>query len=358
MNFFESIGKMVLDAGQTVVNTAVGTGEAIGSAASYAGQAVIGTAIGAGEAIGSTASYAGQTVVGVAVGTGKAIGSAASYAGQTVIGTAIGAGEAIGSTASYAGQAVVGTAVGFGETVGGATVQASQTVVDTVVGTGEAISSAASYAGQTVLDTAISAGETIGSAAIYATQTVGYTFDLIVNNPLFQQIKNVLPQDWLIVLEKVDHVKAETDVRKLQQQYPNEQPSEIAHRVILEKTVIAAGLGLATNLLPGAGTMFDLAGTMLLQGEMVYQIACAYGLDLQDPARKAESLAIFSLSFGSDQALKFGISYAAKAGLSLVPVAGAVVGAGTNAAMLYALGYGACRFYETRLNMVPLLQGT
>ncbi len=50
--------------------------------------------------------------------------------------------------------------------------------------------------------------------------------------------------------------------------------------------------------------------------------------------------------------------YAAKAGLSFlqnVPVAGAVIGASTNAAMIYALGYGACRFYETKIN--PLSSG-
>ena len=346
MNFFESVSKMISE-----------TGEAIGSAASYAGQTVVGTAIGAGEAIGSATSYAGQAVVEAAVGTGEAMGSAASYAGQAVVGAAVGTGEAIGSAASYAGQAVVGTAVGIGEAVGGATVQATQAVVTTAVGTGEAIGSAACYAGQTVVDTAISAGGTIGNAAIQATQTVGYTLELIANNPLFQEVKSALPQDWLVVLDKVDLVKAETEVRRLQQQYPNEQPSEIAHRIIVAKGILAAGLGLATNLLPGAGSVLDLAGTMFLQAEMVYQIACAYGLGLQDQARKAEILAIFGLSFGSEQALKFGISYAAKAGLSLIPVAGAVVGAGTNAAMLYALGYGACRFYETKLNMVPLLQG-
>lgn len=292
--------------------------------------------------------------------TGEALGSAASYTGQTVVGAAVGTGEAIDSATTYAGQAVVGTAVGFGEAVGGATVQATQAVVTTAVGTGEAIGSAACYAGQTVVDTAISAGGTIGNAAIQATQTVGYTLELIANNPLFQEVKSALPQDWLVVLDKVDLVKAETEVRRLQQQYPNEQPSEIAHRVIVAKGILAAGLGLVTNLLPGAGLaagVLDLAATMLLQAEMVYQIACAYGLDLQDPARKAEILAIFGLSFGSEQALKFGISYAAKAGLSLVPIAGAVVGAGSNAAILYALGYGACRFYETKLNMVPLLQG-
>jgi uncharacterized protein (DUF697 family) len=146
----------------------------------------------------------------------------------------------------------------------------------------------------------------------------------------------------------------------LQQQYANEQPSEIAHRIIVTKGILAAGFGLVSNLLPGAGLaagVFDLAGIMLLQAEMVYQIACVYGLDLQDPARKAEILAIFGLSFSSEQTLKFGISYAAKAGLSFVPVAGAVVGAGSNAAIVYALGYGACRFYETKLDTVPLLQG-
>ncbi len=270
--------------------------------------------------------------------TGEAIGSAASYAGQTVVGTAIGAGEAIGCAASYAGQTVVGTAIGAGEALGNAT----------------------SYAGQAVVATAFGAGEALGCAAVQATQTVGYAFDLIANNPLFQQVKNALPQDWLVVLDKVDLVKAETEVRRLQQQYPNEQPSEIAHRVIVAKGILAAGVGLTTNLLPGVGLtvgVLDLASTMILQAETVYQIACAYGLDLQDPVRKAEILTIFGLSFGSDQALKFGISYAAKAGLSLVPVAGALVAAGTNAAILYALGYGACRFYETKLNMVPLLQG-
>ena len=218
-----------------------------------------------------------------------------------------------------------------------------------------------SAATQAIVTTAVGTGKAISNAAIQATQTVGYAFDLIANNPLFQQVKNALPQDWLVVLDKVDLVKAETEVRTLQQQYPNEQPSEIAHRVIIDKGILAAGLGLATNLLPGAilaGGVLDLAGTMFLQAEMVYQIACAYGLDLQDPARKAEILTIFGLSFGSEQTLKIGIGYAAKAGLSLVPVAGVVVGAGTNAAILYALGYGACRFYETKLDMVPLLQGT
>lgn len=73
---------------------------------------------------------------------------------------------------------------------------------------------------------------------------------------------------------------------------------------------------------------------------MVYQIAYAYGLNLQEPARKGEVLAIFGLALGSGCAIKAGLGF-----LRNVPVAGAVIGASTNAATLYALGYAACRFY-------------
>jgi uncharacterized protein (DUF697 family) len=90
---------------------------------------------------------------------------------------------------------------------------------------------------------------------------------------------------------------------------------------------------------------------------MIYQIACAYGFDLKEPARKGEVVAIFGLSLGGSQALKAGSSYAVKAGLGFlrnVPVAGAAIGASTNAVMLYAVGYAACRFYEAKLNPLTM----
>lgn len=78
---------------------------------------------------------------------------------------------------------------------------------------------------------------------------------------------------------------------------------------------------------------------------MIYQIACVYGLDLKDHARKGEVIAIFGLSLGGGQALKAGLGF-----LRNIPVAGAVIGASTNAVTLYALGYAACRFYEAKIN--------
>jgi uncharacterized protein (DUF697 family) len=380
----EAVGGATVQATQTVVKTAVGTGEVIGTAASHTGQAVVGTATGIGEAVGSAAGQVTQAVVKTAVGTGEVIGTAASYAGQTVVGTATGIGEAVGSATGQATQAVVKTAVGTGEVIGTAASQATQVVVETTIGTGEAIGTAASYAGQAVVgtavgfgqavggaasqagqaivETAIGAGGAIGIAAEQATNGVGYAITFVGNNPQFQQVTQFLQVDWLVrLIDQVDLVKAETLVRRLQQQYPNEQPSEIAHRLIVDKALLAGGTGFASSLVPGAAVALlaaDFTAIMLLQAEMVYQIACAYGLDLQEPARKGEILAIFGLSLGSSQILNMGVSYAAKAGLSVlqnVPVAGAVIGASTNAVMLYALGYGACRFYEAKLHMVPLL---
>ena len=169
--------------------------------------------------------------------------------------------------------------------------------------------------------------------------------------------------DWLVkFIDQVDVVKAETEVTKLQQQYPNEQPSEIAHRLMIGKALLAGGIGFSSSLVPGSAAalfLVDFAATFGLQAEMVYQIASAYGLNLQDPARKGEVLAIFGLSLGGSQALKVGVSYAAKAGivfLENIPVAGAVISASANAAMIYSLGYATCRFYEAKSN--PLTSQT
>ncbi|NEQ26026.1 MAG: EcsC family protein, partial [Microcoleus sp. SIO2G3] len=104
--------------------------------------------------------------------------------------------------------------------------------------------------------------------------------------------------------------------------------------------------GLVSSLVPGAALALlaiDLAATTALQTEMIYQIAAVYGLDLQDPARKGEVLAIFGLALGGSKALQAGLGF-----LRNVPLAGAMIGAGTNATMIYTLGYAACRFYEAK----------
>ncbi|NJL62937.1 MAG: hypothetical protein HC903_15230 [Methylacidiphilales bacterium] len=183
-----------------------------------------------------------------------------------------------------------------------------------------------------------------------STHVAGQVTTHLGNNWLIRKLAGVLNLNWLVgAASTVDLEKAETQVKKLQQTYPNESPQQIAHRIMVEKATKAGGIGLATSVIPGfaaALLAIDLAATTELQSEMVYQIAAVYGLDLKEPARKGEVLAIFGLALGGGRLLK-------AAGLGLlrnVPFAGAVIGASSNATMIYSLGYAACRFYEAKLD--------
>lgn len=194
-------------------------------------------------------------------------------------------------------------------------------------------------------------------AATQATKYAGQALRLINDNPLLKKTTGLVRADWILsIVDQVDVEKAAADVARLQAAYPNESPQQLAHRIMVQKTLYAGGLGLASSLLPGAAAALfavDLTATVLLQAEMVYQIARVYGLDLADPARQGEVLAIFGLSMGGQKAMQTGMTYAAKAGLTVfesIPVAGAVIGASSNAVLNYAIGYAACRFYETQLN--------
>jgi len=181
------------------------------------------------------------------------------------------------------------------------------------------------------------------------TTGAGETIDSVGSNWFVRRLTRFLNLDWLLgATDSVDVSKAQSAVKKLQQEYPHESPSQIAHRIMVEKATQAGGIGLASSLLPGIALALlavDLAATTRLQAEMIYQIAAAYGLDLKDPARRGEVLGIFGLGLGGSRVLK-------AVGLGLlrnVPFAGATIGASSNAAMLYSLGYAACRFYETKL---------
>ena len=218
----------------------------------------------------------------------------------------------------------------------------------------EAITHTAAQTGKALVETAAEVGCSAGKQTHHlisqATQGAGQAVTHVGDNWLVRRVTGVLNLNWLVgASDRVDLEKATQAVRKLQQEHPFESPSQIAHRIMVEKATYAGGIGLASSILPGVALALlavDLAATTQLQSEMVYQIAVAYGLDLKDPARKGEVLAIFGLALGGGRLMK-------AAGLGLlrnVPFAGAMIGASSNAAMLYSLGYAACRFYEAKLD--------
>ncbi|MGD1919691.1 MAG: hypothetical protein ACFCAD_12835 [Pleurocapsa sp.] len=184
------------------------------------------------------------------------------------------------------------------------------------------------------------------------TVSTGETLEWIASNPILKSADNIIGLDWLMTfLGKVDTSRVQANVAKMRSQYPNETPNQIANRLIVEKTWKGGRLGLLTNIIPPIAALFlgiELIATTKLQTEMVYEIAAAYGVDLNEPARRGEVLAIFGLSLGAD-VLKTGLTI-----VEIIPGIGAVVGASTNAAMLYVLGQTACRFYQEKTSSTAL----
>ncbi|NET47589.1 MAG: hypothetical protein F6K09_02455 [Merismopedia sp. SIO2A8] len=198
-------------------------------------------------------------------------------------------------------------------------------------------------AGKAIANTVTS---TVTNTVSQATGSAGQVLDWMSQHTPLQQLTKAINVDWLItIIDTVNVDQVETYVQSLRQKYPDSTSYQLACRIMATKAIYVGGSGLASSLVPGVAAAMiavDLAATTTIQAEMGYQIAAAYGLDVRDPARKGEILAIFGLAFGSSQALKAGFSYLARS----VPVAGAVVGASTNAVALYTVGHAACQFYE------------
>jgi uncharacterized protein (DUF697 family) len=185
------------------------------------------------------------------------------------------------------------------------------------------------------------------------TVSTGETLDWISSNPVLQAADKIIGLDWLMpFLGKADTTKIKQVVAQMRSQYPHETADQIAQRLIIQKTWSGGRLGLLTNIIPPIAALFlgiELIATTKLQTEMVYEIAAAYNLDLNEPARRGEVLAIFGLSLGAD-VLKTSLSV-----VEIIPGIGAVIGASTNAAMLYVLGQTACRFYQAKVNHSELV---
>jgi uncharacterized protein (DUF697 family) len=214
-------------------------------------------------------------------------------------------------------------------------------------------SAAVQIAADEITGTTAAVGKTVGPAAQQfmeqGTETVGKIVTPIAENPVIKFASKVPGINWLLTaLGQVDVEKAQNEVDKLRQEYPLETPEQLAHRIIVDASLKAGGIGLLTNFVPPlALTLFavDLAAVTALQAEMVYRIAAAYGFSLKEPARRGEALAIFGLSVGGSGVLKVGLGF-----VELLPVIGAMVGASNNTALLYSLGHVACRYYEAKRN--------
>ncbi|WP_297077419.1 hypothetical protein [Thermoleptolyngbya sp. M55_K2018_002] len=223
----------------------------------------------------------------------------------------------------------------------------------------EAIASAVSSASNiasTVADTAVSTAEVAVRTVVpdahnwveRGTETVGRIATPIAENPLVKGATQVPGLKWLLAsLGQVSLTEVRTDVAALQQQYPAETPRQLARRIISDTAMKAAGIGLATNIAPpiALGLLgIEIAAISALQAGMIYRIAAVYGFELEDPARRGEVMTLWGVSSSSSGVVKAGVSL-----VEAIPFAGPAVSIGSNASLLYGLGYAAVRFYENKL---------
>jgi uncharacterized protein (DUF697 family) len=179
------------------------------------------------------------------------------------------------------------------------------------------------------------------------TEQLGRAVKPFVENPILNSVTQLPMLRWFAAaLGQVDVDRVDRDVQQLRQQHPQKTRSELSQQLIQEATLKAAGIGLATNILPPvAAVLFavDIAALSSLQAEMIFRIAAIYDLPLKDDARRGEVLTIYGLSFGGTSLIKTGLSVA-----ELIPGVGAVIGASSDAALLFTLGQAVARFYETK----------
>lgn len=179
------------------------------------------------------------------------------------------------------------------------------------------------------------------------TVTVGKVVTPIANNPLVRFATKVPIISWLFAaLGQVDVVSVQKDVENLRQKYPLDSTEQLARRVMVDTTWKAAGVGLLTNAIPPVALLLfaiDVGAIAALQAEMIYRIATIYGFSPTDPTRRGEVLTLWGLSTGSSGLLKSGLSI-----IEIIPGIGALAGVTSDSALLYSMGYLACRFYEEK----------
>jgi uncharacterized protein (DUF697 family) len=180
-----------------------------------------------------------------------------------------------------------------------------------------------------------------------STATVGRVVAPMMDSPVAHVVSHLPGGRWIMAaLGQVNTSQTQAEVEKLRSENPLEDTQQLAHRIIADTTLKAAGIGLVTNLLPPIALTLaavDWVAVTALQAQMIYRIAALYGFPLNDPDRRGEVLAILGLALGGSAVMKMGLTFA-----EAIPVAGTVVGVGSDAALIYGLGHLACRYYESK----------
>ncbi|QQE65633.1 hypothetical protein GFS31_23210 [Leptolyngbya sp. BL0902] len=180
------------------------------------------------------------------------------------------------------------------------------------------------------------------------TDSVGQVIAPVATHPLVEGMTSLPGLSWLLAaLGQVNVNQVRQSIDYLRHADPQASPRTLAQQVMADTALKAAGVSLVSNVAPPLTlllSLMDVGAVAALQAQMIYRIAALYGYSPEDRTRRGEVLTIWMISASASGLVKSGLGL-----LNPVPLVGAAVDVATDTALIYTVGYWACRYYETKL---------
>jgi len=265
-------------------------------------------------------------------------------------------GQGAAKSATELGQEATKSITELGQSAAKSTTEFGQGAAKSITELGQSAAKSTTEFGQSAAKSATELGQ---EAAKSATE-LGQSALLFVGNntQASQSAKEASVKEHI---KRVNLASVKKSIAALKEKFPTKTSEEIAHQVVLQKTLQIAGNAAAISMIPGkiAESMgFDQAALTVTQVETVYQIAEAYTLDLSISERREETFAIFDRAFRTLRKKKMSMNVGSvptlslvEGGLSLIPLLGTFLGGalnvGSDSFLSFLIGDIACQLYKT-----------
>ncbi|MBW4592290.1 MAG: hypothetical protein KME46_05015 [Brasilonema angustatum HA4187-MV1] len=146
-------------------------------------------------------------------------------------------------------------------------------------------------------------------------------------------------------IEQINLDAVEKFVTLLLTKFPNATPEQITQRLLRRQLFRVSRTSVVMSVVPSKmaeSVGVDHVEIALIQAEIIFQIAVAYGFELQIPECKNEAFAILDRVLRANRLATIGLS-----ATQIIPVAGGFINTGTDTYLVYQIGNTAQQFYKS-----------
>ncbi|NMG07108.1 hypothetical protein [Brasilonema sp. UFV-L1] len=146
-------------------------------------------------------------------------------------------------------------------------------------------------------------------------------------------------------IEQINLDEIETFVAHLWKKFPKANPEQIAQRLLRRQLLRVSRTSAVMSVVPdkmAESVGVDYVEIALIQAEIIFQIAAAYGFELQTPESKDEAFAIIDRVLRANRLARIGLS-----ATQMIPFAGGFIRTGSDTYLVYQIGNTAQQFYKS-----------